>query len=237
MRPGTDGDLGPRCGQAGAALPGPPPPGSHRGDQAPRRRAAPPVHETRRCWAPASARRPTVALLAPPATTPSRLRSEASFAARPAPSRRSGRTVRHRLNRGGPPGQPHCGASRWSACASTSAVAYAARLTARARDGDTPLPQTHRTRGLQADHRPARRRRTCAATAPNEGSPSTRQPEPSEPHPTGYPNSKEASSTTATSPNATSDTSHRPGVDKHRSIHRWSSPCVGARKAARAGER
>ena len=32
-----------RRGQAGAALPGPPPPGAHRGDQAPRRRAAPPV--------------------------------------------------------------------------------------------------------------------------------------------------------------------------------------------------
>ena len=104
-------------------------------------------------------------LLVAAGDNPERMHSEASFAALCGTSpveASSGRTVRHRLNRGG------------NRCANNAlwriamvrlrfderSIAYAARLTAQGKTRrDTPLPQApHRTRGLQADHRPARRR-------------------------------------------------------------------------------
>ena len=77
------------------------------------------------------------------------------------------------------------------------------------------------TEGLwpAVEARQADRARRGDDSAPDKGSPSAAQPKPSEPHPTGYPNSKEASSTTPASQNATNDTSQRTRVDKHRSIN------------------
>ena len=106
------------------------------------------------------------ALLVAAGDNPERLRSEASFAALCGTSpieASSGPTVRHRLNRGG---NRQANNALWRIAmvrlrVDERSIAYAARLTAGGQDPtrDTPLPQTpHRTRGLQADHRPARRR-------------------------------------------------------------------------------
>ena len=59
---------------------------------------------------------------------------------------------------------------------------------------------------------------TCADTATNTAPPSTPQPKPSTPTPPASQHSNEASTTTATSPNATNNTSSKSRLDKHRSI-------------------
>ena len=116
---------------------------------------------------------------------PERMHSEASFAALCGTSpveASSGRTVRHRLNRGG------------NRCANNAlwrismvrlrvderSIAYAARLTAEGKTPtrDTPLPQApHRTRGLQADHRPARRRPRSRPSPPAHPTTAHHQPD------------------------------------------------------------
>ena len=58
----------------------------------------------------------------------------------------------------------------------------------------------------------------CASSAPDAGSPSTPQPKPSTPTPPASQHSNGASTTTATSPNATNNTSPNSRLDKHRSI-------------------
>ena len=91
---------------------------------------------TRRCWAlAASARRPRPALLVAAGDNPERLRSEASFAALCGTSpieASSGRTVRHRLNRGG---NRQANNALWRIAmvrlrVDERSIAYAARLTA-----------------------------------------------------------------------------------------------------------
>ena len=186
------------------------------------------------------------ALLVAAGDNPERLRSEASFAALCGTSpieASSGRTVRHRLNRGG---NRQANNALWRIAmvrlrVDERSIAYAARLTAEGKTRREILRclkrhiarevykliidppdvahgadlRRHRTQRGLTIHQTAR----ALGAAPNR-----------------YPNSKEASSTTATSPNATSDTSHRPGVDKHRSIHRWSSPtydCAAGRSLSR----
>ena len=86
---------------------------------------------------------------------------------------------------------------------------------------DHPLPQApHRTRDLPSYKSPTEP--TCADTATNTASPSTPQPKPSTPTPPASQHSN-ASTTTATSPNATNNTS-KSRLDKHRSITVGSSP-------------
>ena len=106
-----------------------------------------------------------VALLVAAGDNPDRMRSEASFAALCGTSpieASSGPIVRHRLNRGG---NRHANNALWR----IAMVRLRRRAQHRLRrpphrrgqdpPRDTPLPQApHRTRGLQADHRPARRR-------------------------------------------------------------------------------
>ena len=74
-------------------------------------------------------------LLVAAGDNPERMHSEASFAAlcgtSPVEASSGPRTVRHRLNRGGNRRKPTtpCGASRWSACASTSAASPTPRAS------------------------------------------------------------------------------------------------------------
>ena len=131
---------------------------------------------------------------------------------RPVPHPSSGPTAPPAQPRRQPPGQqpPH----RWSACASLHA--YAARLTAEGKTRREILRclKRHIAREVYkviidpfdvAHGADLRRHRTQRGLTIH--------------HTARALNSKEASSTTATSPN----------VDKHRSIHRWSSPSLSGR--------
>ena len=128
-------------------------------------------------------------LLVAAGDNPERMHSEASFAALCGTSpveASSGRTVRHRLNRGG---NRRANNALWRIAMvrlrfDERSIAYAARLTAEGQDPprDTPLPQApHRTRGLQADHRPARHRPRSRPSPPAH--PTTAHHQPDSPSP------------------------------------------------------
>ena len=87
------------------------------------------------------------------------------------------------------------------------------RLSTRRETIRCQAPHRTRDRLLKSPTEP-----TCADTATNTASPSTPQPKPSTPTPPASQHSNEASTTTATSPNATNNTSSKSRLDKHRSI-------------------
>ena len=176
------------------------------------------------------------ALLVAAGDNPQRMRSEASFAALCGASpieASSGPRVRHRLNRGGnrQANNALCYASSaspsgWSACASTSAASTtprAAEPRASTRREIDPLPQApHRTRDIPAAHRPApgpTRRQPAPPAHPTRAHHRHRSPSPAHPHHPHLSTRGGASTTTATSPNATNEacTSPNSRVDKHRS--------------------
>ena len=89
---------------------------------------------------------------------------------------------------------------------------YKIRYT-RNQDRPSSLQVNAHDRVFGTHRRPQRLETSTGELAGTEGSPSTRQPKPSEPHAPKSQNSKEASAKTANSPNATSDTSPRTRLD------------------------
>ena len=169
---------------------------------------------TRRCWAPAaSAPRSPQRCWSPPGTTPSgcAAKRRSPRSAGPAPSRRHqgpGSATGSTAAATAKPTTP-CGASRWSACASTSAASTTPRAAEpRARpDARSSAASSATSHARYTGCSPTRPRshtaRACASSAPDAGSPSTPQPKPSTPTPPASQHSNGASTTTATSPNAT----------------------------------
>ena len=169
------------------------------------------------------------ALLVAAGDNPQRMRSEASFAALCGASpieASSGPRVRHRLNRGG---NRQANNALWRIAMvrlrfDERSIDYAARRRAEGKTRREIIRclKRHIAREIYTGCSPTRPRshtaRACASSAPDAGSPSTPQPKPSTPTPPASQHSNGASTTTATSPNATNGTSPNSRVDKHRSI-------------------
>ena len=158
------------------------------------------------------------------------MRSEASFAALCGASpieASSGPRVRHRLNRGA---NRQANNALWRIATvrlrvHERSIDYAARRRAEGKTRREIIRclKRHIAREILfcvcSPTRPKSHTATaCASSAPDAGSPSTPQPKPSTPTPPASQHSNGASTTTATSPNATSGTSPNSRVDKHRSI-------------------
>ena len=175
------------------------------------------------------------ALLAAAGDNPQRMRSEASVAALCATSpieASSGRTVRHRLNRGG---NRQANNALWRIATlrprvDERSINYAARQRLRGQDPprDRALPQApHRTRDLQAAHRPAPSAPRRRPATPAHTTRARHPPDSPRPARRAHPNPRTRKRHQPQSrPRRTLPTTPRRKHDltEHRSIHRWSSP-------------
>ena len=162
---------------------------------------------------------------------PERLTSEASFAALCGASpveASSGRTVRHRLNRGGDRQANNAlWASPWSASAATSAPsptppgAQHKASPAERSSGASNATSHERSTNCSPTPQQCPQARTCAGGATTPDSPSKTPQQPSTPNRAASPHSNAATNTTSTSPPATNTGSPTTPLDKHRSIVSW----------------
>ena len=171
----------------------------------------------------------------PPGTTPSgcAAKRRSPRSAGPAPiEASSGPRVRHRLNRGA---NRQANNALWRIAMVRPALRRAQhRLTPRAaeprarpdaRSSAASSATSHaRCTGCSPTRPRSHTATACASSAPDAGSPSTPQPKPSTPTPPASQHSNGASTTTATSPNATNNTSPNSRVDKHRKHHSFRHP-------------